>query len=141
MAGEDLTSQYSDQAVYLPSLQQGYAAFPFRDPSSVRDGVLPKGLELKDLDFLNPTSNLWHCKYVLYSAGQFDRAQIRTHDMVTERSKDTVVIGDSGGYQIATGKMKELRSWEKQANDPLVLERKWLENVSIPMEEKPCRHL
>jgi hypothetical protein len=131
MAGENLSAQYSDQAVYLPSLQQGYAAFPFRDPSSVRDGILPKGLKLKDLDFLNPASNLWHCKYVLYSAGQFDRAQIRTTDMVTQRGKDTVVLGDSGGYQIATGKMKELRGWEKQANDPLALERKWLENVSI----------
>lgn len=131
MAGENLTAQYSDQAVYLPSLQQGYAAFPFRDPNSVRDGILPKGLKLQDLDFLNPASNLWHCKYVLYSAGQFDRAQIRTPDMVTERSKDTVVLGDSGGFQIATGKMKELRGWEKQANDPLALERKWLENVSI----------
>lgn len=131
MKGENLTAQYSDYAVYLPSLQQGYAAFPFRDPSSVREGVLPKGLKLKDLDFLNPASNLWHCKYVLYSAGQFDRAQIRTPDMVTERNADTVVLGDSGGYQIATGKMKELQGWEKQANDPLALERKWLENVSI----------
>ena len=97
----------------------------------MRDGVLPAGLELKDLDFLNPASNLWHCKYVLYSAGQFDRAQIRTPDMITERSKDTVVVGDSGGYQIATGKLKELNGWEVQANDPLALERRWLENISI----------
>jgi hypothetical protein len=131
MAGEDLSAQYKDQAVYLPSLQQAYAAFPFRDANSVRDGVLPAGLELKDLDFLNPASNLWHCKYVLYSAGQFDRAQIRTPDMVSERGKDTVVVGDSGGYQIATGKLKELNGWEKLANDPLALERRWLENISI----------
>lgn len=131
MAGENLTEQYKDYAVYLPSLQQAYAAFPYRDPKSVRDGALPDGLALKDLDFLNPTSNLWHCKYVLYSAGQFDRAQIRTPDMVTERSKDTVVLGDSGGYQIATGKMKALRGWEKLANDPLALERRWLEDISI----------
>jgi hypothetical protein len=131
MAGEDLSAQYKDQAVYLPSLQQAYAAFPFRDAKTVRDGVLPAGLELKDLDFLNPASNLWHCKYVLYSAGQFDRAQIRTPDMVTERAADTVVVGDSGGYQIATGKLRELDGWEKQANDPLALERRWLENISI----------
>lgn len=131
MAGEDLSAQYKDQAVYLPSLQKAYAAYPFRDTKTVRDGELPAGLELKDLDFLNPASNLWHCKYVLYSAGQFDRAQIRTPDMITERSKDTVVVGDSGGYQIATGKLKELKGWEKQANDPQALERRWLENISI----------
>lgn len=131
MAGENLTAQYKDYAIYLPSLQQGYAAFPFGDSSSVRDGDLPKGLKLSDLDFLNPASNLWHCKYVLYSAGQFDRAQIRTPDMVSERGEDAVVLGDSGGYQIATGKMKALRGWEKQANDPLALERRWLESISI----------
>lgn len=131
MTGENFSTQYKDYAVYLPSLQQAYAAFPFRDAKSVREGALPAGLELKDLDFLNPASNLWHCKYVLYSAGQFNKAQIRMPDMVTERNKDTVIIGDSGGYQIATGKMKDLRGWDKQAKDPIGLERRWLENISI----------
>jgi hypothetical protein len=131
MAGEDLSAQYADQAIYLPSLQQAYAAFPFRDAKTVRAGALPAGLDLKDLDFLNPASNLWHCKYVLYSAGQFDRAQIRTPDMVTERGADTVVFGDSGGYQIATGKLPELKGWANQANDPQALEKRWLENISV----------
>jgi len=131
MTGENFSKQYKDYAVYLPSLQKAYAAFPFRDQNAVRDGDLPKGLELRDLDFLNSNSKLWHCKYVLYSAGQFNRAQIRTSDMVTERNKDTVIIGDSGGYQIATGKMKDLRGWGKQAKDPIGLERRWLENINI----------
>jgi hypothetical protein len=131
MAGEDLSEQYKDQAVYLPSLQQGYAAFPFRDQKSVRDGVLPAGLELKDLDFLNPASNLWHCKYVLYSAGQFDRAQIRVPDMVTERGADTVVVGDSGGYQIGTGKLKAVSGWKKFATDPDCIARRWSTEVTI----------
>lgn len=131
MAGEDLSAQYEDQAIYLPSLQQSYAAFPFRDKGSVRDGVLPAGLELKDLDFLNPNSNLWHCKYVLYSAGQFDRAQIRTPDMVTERGPDTVVVGDSGGYQIATGKLKAVSGWEKFASDPDYIARRWSHDRTI----------
>ena len=131
MAGEDLTAQYADQAVYLPSLQKAYAAFPFRDTKSVRDGALPAGLELKDLDFLNPASNLWHCKYVLYSAGQFDRAQIRTPDMITERSPDTVVVGDSGGYQIGTGKLNAVNGWNKFANDPDYIARRWSTEVAI----------
>ena len=131
MAGEDFSAQYKDQAVYLPSLQQAYAAFPFRDTKSVRDGILPSGLELKDLDFLNPASNLWHCKYVLYSAGQFDRAQIRTPDMITERSADTVVIGDSGGYQIGTGKLKAVSGWNKCADDPDYIARRWSTEVTI----------
>ncbi|MGY6549450.1 MAG: hypothetical protein ACXIU7_10670 [Roseinatronobacter sp.] len=131
MAGENFSAQYDGKAIYLPSLQQGYAAFPFKDTRSVRDGDLPEKFKLKDLDFLNPASKLWHCKYVLYSAGQFTRAQIRTPDMITERKPGTVVIGDSGGYQIATGKLPELKGWAKQINDPLALERRWLENISI----------
>ena len=131
MAGVNLTEQYKDYAIYLPSLQQGYAAFPFRDPSSVRDGDLPPGLKLSDLDFLNPNSNLWHFKYVLYSAGQFDRAQIRTPDMVSERSKDTVVVGDSGGYQIGTGKLKEVSGWAKHVKDPNYVAGLWTTQVSI----------
>lgn len=131
MAGENFSAQYDGKAIYLPSLQQGYAAFPFKDTRSVRDGDLPAKFKLKDLDFLNPASKLWHCKYVLYSAGQFTRSQIRTPDMITEREPGTVVLGDSGGYQIATGKLPELKGWKKQVNDPLALERRWLENVSI----------
>jgi hypothetical protein len=131
MAGEDLSAQYADQAIYLPSLQQAYAAFPFRDAKTVRAGALPAGLDLKDLDFLNPASNLWHCKYVLYSAGQFDRAQIRTPDMVTERGADTVVVGDSGGYQIGTGKLKAVNGWNKFADDADYIARRWSTEVTI----------
>jgi hypothetical protein len=129
--GENLSDQYKDQAIYLPSLQQGYAAFPFRNLASVRDGVLPKGLTLADLDFLNPNSNLWHCKYVLYSAGQFDRAQIRNPDMVSMRGADTVVVGDSGGYQIGTGKLKEVQGWNQFRNDPSAVAAHWTMNFGI----------
>jgi hypothetical protein len=131
MAGEDLSAQYKDQAVYLPSLQKPYAAFPYRDDRTVRDGDLPAGLELKDLDFLNPASNLWHCKYVLYSAGQFDRAQIRTPDMITERDPDTIVVGDSGGYQIGTGKLAAVSEWNKYADDADYIARRWSTEVTI----------
>lgn len=130
-AGESFNEQYKDCAIYLPSLQQAYAAFPFRDPASVRAGDLPKGLALSDLDFLNPNSKLWHCKYVLYSAGQFDRAQIRTPDMVSERATGTVVVGDSGGYQIGTGKLKAVRGWTSFRNDPSAVAAHWTMNVAI----------
>lgn len=131
MAGEDLTAPYTDCAIYLPSLQQAYAAFPFRDPSTIRDGQLPAGLELSDLDFLDPASNLWHCKYVLYSAGQFDRAQIRIRDMITERAADTVVIGDSGGYQIGTGKLNAVKPWAKDRDNPNAIATHWTQATHI----------
>jgi len=131
MAGEDFTAQYADRAVYLPSLQKGYASFPFKDTKSVRNGAVPANFTLKDLDFLNPDSKLWHCPYVLYSAGQFNRAQIRTQDMVTERKAGTVVLGDSGGYQIGTGKLKAVSEWTKHAADADLIARRWTTEVTI----------
>jgi hypothetical protein len=129
--GEDLTSRYNGYSVYLPSLQQGYAAFPFRARKSVRNGNLPKGLRLEDLDFLNSSSRLWHCGYTLYSAGQFTKAQITTPDMVSNRSSGTVVVGDSGGYQVGTGKLPAVSRWAEDAKQPDVIYRRWLNQRSI----------
>lgn len=41
--GENLTDQYSGYAIYLPSLQSGYAKLPYADQASVRNGNLPNG--------------------------------------------------------------------------------------------------
>ena len=96
MSGVNLSNAYENYAIYLPSLQQGYAAYPLRDTSSIKQGDMPKGLQLSDLNFLSNDSDLWHCKYVLYSAGQFNKSTISIPDIVSTRSNDTVVIGDSG---------------------------------------------
>ena len=66
---------------------------------------MPAGFDVSDLNFLNPKSKLWHCGYTLYSAGQFETPQIRTTDMIAERRSEhkTVVVGDSGGFQLGTG--------------------------------------
>ncbi len=131
MTPENFNAAYDDWAIYLPSLQQGYAAFPFREAAKTRDGQWPAGLKPADLDFLNPSSKLWHCKYVLYSAGQFDTARITVPDMVSKRSRtDTVVIGDSGGYQVGTHKLKELQAWPAM-RDPQKIMQRWTQSVSI----------
>lgn len=131
MSGVNLSAAYEDYAIYLPSLQQGYAAYPLRDASSVKQGDIPKGLQLSDLNFLSSQSNLWHCKYVLYSAGQFNSATISTPDIVSTRSKDTVIIGDSGGFQIGTGKLPAIKGWADFRNNPQAVYRKWMRERGI----------
>lgn len=131
MSAVDLSAAYDDYAIYLPSLQQGYAAYPLRDASTVKQGDIPKGLQLSDLNFLSTESNLWHCKYVLYSAGQFNSATITTPDIVSTRSKDTVVIGDSGGFQVGTGKLPAIKGWADFKNRPDAVYRKWMRERSI----------
>lgn len=131
MSGVDLSVAYDDYAIYLPSLQQGYAAYPLRDANTVKQGDIPKGLKLSDLNFLSTDSNLWHCKYVLYSAGQFNSATITKPDIVSTRSKNTVVIGDSGGYQIGTGALPAIKGWTDFKNKPDAVYRKWMRERSI----------
>lgn len=131
MSGVNLTEAYEDYAIYLPSLQQGYAAYPLRDASTVKQGDIPKGLRLSDLNFLSTDSNLWHCKYVLYSAGQFNSATITTQDIVSTRSKDTVIIGDSGGFQVGTGKLPAIKGWADFKNKPEAVYRKWMRERGI----------
>ncbi|WP_157132347.1 hypothetical protein [Roseobacter sp. AzwK-3b] len=130
--GENLTDRYTGYAIYLPSLQKQYAAYPLRPKTSVRGGDLPAKMRLRDLDFFDPKSRFWHCKYVLYSAGQFDSSFISQPDIVSTRDKaNTVVIGDSGGYQVATGKLPATRDWIADAERPEIIFKRWISQRSI----------
>ena len=131
MSGVNLSAAYEDYAIYLPSLQQGYAAYPLRELGTTRQGEVPNGLALRDLDFLNSASEFWTCKYVLYSAGQFNSSTISTPDIVSTRRQNTVVIGDSGGFQIGTGKLPAIRGWVDFKNDPQAIYRKWVRERGI----------
>jgi len=66
----------------------------------------PKGIKLQDLDFLNPASKLWHYGYALYSAGQFTDARPRACSVTNRDRANTLVLGDSGGFQIGKGTLK-----------------------------------
>jgi hypothetical protein len=68
---------------------------------------------------------------VLYSAGQFNSATIATPDIVSTRSKDTVIIGDSGGFQVGTGKLPAIRGWADFKNKPEAVYRKWMRERGI----------
>lgn len=108
--GPDLKKVYDkqDYAIYLPSLQAPYASFATKHERDVREGKLPSDFRIKDLDFFNPNSRLWSCGYALYSAGQFMDSQLGS-DIVAYRDRSkSVVIGDSGGFQLGTGKISNV---------------------------------
>ena len=116
----DLSIIQTAGAIYTPSVPPVYAELVMKDPCSVRDGNLPGGITLDDLNFLNPNSNLFHISHVLYSAGQAidkkNRCMIKARD-----KKRTTVIGDSGGYQIVSG----ILPWKGDQTRQKVLD--WLE--------------
>ena len=97
----DITPRWDNFAIYLPALSKGFANAAYQVGDKTR--LMPEGITLKDLNFLNPHNKLWHYAYALYSVGQFKVGE-RQADIVTNRDKEkTLILGDSGGYQIGKG--------------------------------------
>jgi len=115
VSGRDMWTTNQDYAVFLPSISAIYVRLVSQLGDRVPSG-LPNGL--KDLDFLQPNTNLFYYPTALYSSGHsyWDPAQSDIQEaMVQKRDKNaTVIVGDSGGYQIATGVLKW--PWQKKDN-------------------------
>lgn len=87
-----------NRAIYLPAISSGYAAFALRPSFASQLPMTPS-----DLDFLNPANPHFHHPFALYSAGQSNTAVAPKPDMVSQRDRAaTLVLGDSGGYQVST---------------------------------------
>lgn len=105
MPGIDFTKRYRDYARFTPAISEMYTRFVTNT-----DPKRPCPVPQQDLDFLDPNSNLFHISSSLYSAGQAAKSEklATTADcMVTGRDKgNTIILGDSGGFQIQTGAIK-----------------------------------
>jgi hypothetical protein len=107
----DLTAANRDAAVFLPSISSIYVKMLSQDLKGKRTAY-PSGLRngRDDLDFLQTKGDLFSYKWALYSAGHAQHDLDRGDDdesMVQRRDRSrTVIIGDSGGFQAATGVLK-----------------------------------
>jgi hypothetical protein len=96
---EDITPR--DQAVYIPSVSPSYAIAAYRKKWK---RALPAGVADHDLNFLAPDNPLFRISHVMSSAGQ--ALLQNTPCIIQERDRSaTMLICDSGGYQIATGRL------------------------------------
>lgn len=108
--------------VYFPSLSAGAYASPIKKKAEVCPGIPYRFWE-------DATPEPWRYKYFLLTAGHlYKKSQVRK-DWNLE---DTLVFGDSGGFQIATGALK----WDLKLRDTIF---EWLEansdiaaNIDIP---------
>lgn len=108
--------------VYFPSLSAGAYASPIRKQMEVCPGIPFRFWE-------DGTPEEWRYKYFLLTAGHLYRKTQVRKDWNLE---DTLVFGDSGGFQIATGALK----WDMNLRDRIF---EWLEansdiaaNIDIP---------
>ena len=123
----DLTRRFDNYAVYLPAIQKPFSKATYTKGSTAR--AFPEGLDLRDLNFLNPASKLWHYGYGLYSVGQF-AVNARQADIVTQRDKSVTVLGDSGGYQIGKGTLPGFDKLEKFRTGDAVAQA-WMDAVHV----------
>ena len=102
-------------AKYLPAISGFYTTHlgkAVADPEFVPASRVPKGFEfgLQGIDFLKPNDSYFTYKYGLFSAGHAERNLTKCDNrepMIHKRDRNnTVIIGDSGGFQIATGVIK-----------------------------------
>jgi hypothetical protein len=110
----DLTPLQKDYAVYLPAISSFYSTYVAkqRQEEFVPTDRIPKGFDqgIEGMNFLNPEQGYFYYKYGLYSAGhaQLDLNKTMVQDsMIQQRDRSkTMILGDSGGYQIGKGILK-----------------------------------
>jgi len=109
---DDLTAKQNDYAVFLPAISGFYATFvgKQRDPVNgpyVDPARFPQGLtDMEQMNWLNSSKGLFPYKWSLYSGGHANLDLNKpdwSEDMVRNRDPNTIMLGDSGGFQIAKG--------------------------------------
>jgi hypothetical protein len=113
----DLTKRAvnNNYAYYLPAISGFYTTQlgkDLADPNYLPSDQVPKGFELgmQGTNFLDPDNSYYHYGLALYSAGHAERRLDRCDNkepMIHKRDREkTTIVGDSGGFQIATGVIK-----------------------------------
>jgi hypothetical protein len=113
MSQDDLTAKQKDYAIFLPAISGFYATYigkqrntskaPYVDPSRFPAGIT----DMEQFNWLNAQKGIFPYKWSLYSGGHANlnlNKQDWTEEMVRTRDPNTVILGDSGGFQIGKGK-------------------------------------
>ena len=110
----NLSPLQKDYAVYLPAISSFYSTYiaKQREGEFVPKERIPAGFDrgIEGMNFLNAEQGYFTYKYALYSAGhaQLDLVKSYTQEsMIQQRDHaNTMILGDSGGYQIGKGILK-----------------------------------
>ena len=137
---DDLTSKQSDYAVFLPAISGFYATFigkqrvnnDYVDPARFPQGIT----DLEQMNWLNSSKALFPYKWSLYSGGHANLDLTKddpSEDMVRKREPGTLMLGDSGGFQIAKGLWEG--DWKANSGCPKAQAKrkavlKWLDGIS-----------
>lgn len=110
----NLTPLQKDYAVFLPAISSFYSTYVAKQriEEFIPKARIPAGFDrgIEGMNFLNPEEGYFTYKYGLYSAGhaQLDlNKSVIQESMIQQRDRNnTMILGDSGGYQIGKGVLK-----------------------------------
>jgi len=152
----NLTPLQKDYAVYLPAISSFYSTYVAKQrlEEFVPKARIPAGFDrgIEGMNFLNPEQGYFYYKYALYSAGhaQLDLNKSLTQEsMIQQRDRgNTMILGDSGGYQIGKGVLKfDWLDFEgKNANKTRQSILEWLEltadwSMMLDVPTWACDHI
>ena len=109
MEQDNLTAKQNDYAIFLPAISSFYGSYIGRQRSTnyIDPSRMPAGIpDMEQLNWLNPQQGLFPYRWSLYSAGHANLDLNKPdpkEDMVRNRDANTVMLADSGGFQIAKG--------------------------------------
>ena len=142
MEQDNLTAKQLDYAIFLPAISGFYAAFigKQRDPVNgpyVEPSRMPAGIQdMEQMNWLNDQKSLFPYRWSLASGGHANldlNKQDWSEDMVRNRDPNTLLLGDSGGFQIAKGLWEG--DWKANSGCPKAQKKresilKWLDGVA-----------
>lgn len=137
---DNLTSKQNDYAIFLPAISGFYATFigkqrvnndyvdPARMPAAIQD--------MEQMNWLNDSKSLFPYKWSLYSGGHANLDLSKDdpkEDMVRKRDPNTLILGDSGGFQIGKGLWEG--DWKANSGCPKAQKKRglvlnWLDNTA-----------
>lgn len=138
---EDLGKKHQDWAVYLPAISGFYVTQLQKMDANPSEWRCPEGFEkgTQGMNFLDPENSYYHYPWGLYSGGHAHLDPVKSDErepMIQGRDRNkTMILGDSGGFQLATGVIKMDWSNAKDPNDPARTEfcnkiLTWLEHTA-----------
>ena len=140
MVQDDLTSKQKDYAIFLPAISGFYATFVGKQRVNndyVDPARFPQGMtSMEQMNWLNAQQALFPYKWSLYSGGHANldlNKSDPSEDMVRTRDPNTLMLGDSGGFQIAKGLWEG--DWKANSGCPKAQKKreavlKWLDTIS-----------
>lgn len=123
-----------DYAIFLPSISSLYSKMVSKGDEGLKRKVPESIGSIESLNFLNEKDGAYYYPYALYSAGHaelnIEKSDV-VESMVQKRNREkTIIVGDSGGYQIATGVIKLDWNNQKEIDETCIKILRWLEHTS-----------